>query len=213
MEGRSKAGFFIMALIGSILILLSQNFGTPEVSQFFREFTQDFFDWSSYLTGGGQTAYVSWQDSFFGQVLPFLAYFPAIAGGIGILSSLVFVKSPNAGKLTFKITGLLAIIGFVIFVLFNMIFGMFSSVIPLPNLSGGYFCIVPGILILILSFMIKKPDYMKGHAREDKEYFAIGGEPQGPVIPSVRAPTVACPKCGALISADQTFCESCGEFL
>lgn len=207
LEGRSKAAIFIIALISSILIILSQNFGTlgPSVAE--------FFDWSMYYAMIDGTVFVSWQDSFFGVLLPFLAYFPAIAGILGVLSSLLFLKGPNSAKLTFKITGLLAIIGFVIYVVLNLIWSLLSSEIPLPNLPGGYFCLIPGILILILSFMIKKPDYMKGHAREDKEYYAIGGEPQGPVTPSVRAPTVACPKCGAMISADQTFCESCGEFL
>ena len=207
LEGRRKVLVFFLALISSVLIFLSQNFWTQGIH------AAEIFDWSTYYAMIEGTVFVSWQDSFFGQMLPFLAYFPAIAGSIGILSSFIFLKGPDSGKLTFKITGLLAIIGFVIYVLLNLIWSFLSSEIPIPNLPGGYFCLIPGILIFIFSYMIKKPDYMKGHAREDKEYYAIGGEPQGPVTPSLRAPTVACPKCGAMISADQTFCESCGEFL
>lgn len=210
MEGRNKAGIFILVLVCSILIIISQNFGAQGGD------VQEFLDWSTYLNASYDPVWVSFQDSLLIQVLPFLsfiAYFPTVAGVMGAISALIVLKSEDGAKIVLKITGLFAIIAFALFTLIGMMFGLFSSELQLPNMPGAYFCLVPGILILILSFMIKKPDYMKGHAREDKEYYAIGGEPQGPVIPSVRAPTVACPKCGAMISADQTFCESCGEFL
>ncbi|TFG05804.1 MAG: zinc ribbon domain-containing protein [Promethearchaeota archaeon] len=205
MEAGSKK-LFIIILISSILIILSQN-------PFSRgPYVYDFLDWLSYESMGGDV-WVCWQDSFFGQVLPFLAYFPAIAGGLGIIGAFTSLSSEGTTKLILKIVGILAILAYVLFALLGMIFAIIGAALPLPNLPGAYFCLVPGILLIIISILIKKPDYMKGHAKENKEYFAIDSAAQQPERPTMRIPSIKCPNCGMLVLADAQFCENCGEFL
>ncbi len=212
MEKGGKVVFFIISLTLSILIILSQNLWTQG------ECIREIFDWSTYTaplsTCPGNIVNVCWQNSFIGQMFPFTAYFPAIAGVVGLLSSFLIFKSESAIKTLLKITGILAILGFGLYILSNVIWVVFGNPdMLLPNLPGGYFCLIPGIMLFIMGIVVKKPDYMKGHAREDKDYYAIGGEAQGSVLPATRAPMVKCPHCNAMIQADQTFCENCGEFL
>ena len=202
-----KKTFFTLVLICSILIILSQNFGAQGW------FVSDFFDWSTYITQDFGRVWVCWQDSFFGIIVPFLAYFPIIAGVLGVISAFtVFNENEQIAKRTFKIAGLLAVLAFATFLVSGAFFGIISSELALPNLPGGYFCLIPGIIILILGIAIQKPEYAKGHAREDKEYFAIGGEERRPAPAAATGRMMECPNCGKVVSADQLFCEDCGQF-
>ncbi|MHA1266027.1 MAG: zinc ribbon domain-containing protein [Candidatus Helarchaeota archaeon] len=201
-----KKSMFIVVLILSISIFLSQNFWTAGPS------VAEPFDWSMYYTALSGTVFVSWQDSFFGQLLPFLAYFPAIAGIMGILSAFFLVGNEIALKIALKITGIFAILAYVTFFLFGLLFGIFSSETQIPNLPGGYLCLVPGIILFILSMLIQKPEYMKGHAPENKEYYAIETT-ETPSTPAYQVGMIQCPNCGTMIPADAQFCENCGQFL
>lgn len=201
--------FLVLVLICSILMIISQNFGT-------RGFlVEEFLDWTTYINIDVVRVWASFQDSLIGYIpgLNILAYFPTVAGVLGIISAFSVFKDESSPKLLFKIVGLIAILAYAMFFLFGLFFGIFSSELAIPNLAGGYFCLIPGIILLILGIAIKKPEYMKGSARVDKEYYAIGGEPRGPAPPSITAPTIACPNCGAMLAADEVFCDNCGQYL
>lgn len=204
MEGRNKV-LFIFLLLFSILILLSQNFWTQG------EFVSEFLDWMSYESVGGWV-YVSWQDSFFRFLFP-LTYFPTIAGGLGITGAIVLLGSLTASRILSKIAAVLAILAYGLFILLHALFGLIlGSATLIPNMAGAYLCLVPGILLLICAYSLKSSK-VEGQAMENKQYYAIGGEAQKPTQPYVKAPTIKCPNCGALIQADQLFCEQCGQYL
>ena len=205
METRNKV-LFIALLILSVLVLLSQNFWTQG------EYVRDFLDWMEYVTVADETVYVSWQDSFF-QFLSPLTYLPTMAGGVGILGAFALLGSVRASKLLNLIACILAILAYGLFILFPALFGLImGSAILIPNLPGAYLCLVSGILLLICSYSIKSSK-VEGHAMENKQYYAIGGEAPTPSPATVKAPTIKCPKCGALLQGDQPFCENCGQYL
>ncbi len=199
METRNIILFPIL-LIFAILIIISQNFALIEP-----------LDWLYYESVSGWID-VSWQDSFFGFI-PVLPYLPTIGGILAILGAILVFLNEKSSKLCGIIGGIITILAFGFFTLFHLIFGLVSTQSFFPNMPGAYICLIPGIFVLILSLLIKKPDFGKGEARVDREYYAIGGEPKGPALPAVPAPSIVCPHCGAMLSADQTFCESCGEFI
>jgi len=205
MERRNKV-LFIVLLIFSILILLSQNFWTQG------EYVSEFLDWMEYQSISGWV-YVSWQDSFFSFLSP-LTYLPTMAGGVGILGAFALLGSIGASKLLNLFACILAILAYGIFILLHALFGLImGAAVLIPNLPGAYFCLVPGILLLICSYLLKSSKAGLGHVMENKQYYAIGGEAPKPMPTSAKAPTIKCPKCGALIQGDQLFCEECGQYL
>jgi hypothetical protein len=206
METRNKV-LFIFLLTFSILILLSQNFWTQG------EYVSDFLDWMTYETiTPGVMAYVSWQDSLLSFLSP-LTYLPTMAGAVGILGAFALLGNIRASKLLNLFAFILSILAYVLFTLFYNLIGVFlGAAVLIPNLPGAYFCLVPGIFILICSSLIKS-EKVQGHAMENKQYYAIGGETPAPTVTTVKVPTIKCPKCGALIQGDQLFCENCGQYL
>ena len=202
MERKNKV-LFIILLVCSILIFLSQNFSTQGQD------VLEFFDWVTYEVTPGNWVHVSYQDSFMGQVL--FGYFPALVGGLAILAAILIFANIHASRISCIITGILTIIAYIIFILPSIILQLVGSYIPFPNLAGAYFFLIPGILVLILGFFLKKTEI--GYAREDKEYYAIEKKPAQGAAPIAEGPTILCPHCGATIRADQAFCEECGEFL
>jgi hypothetical protein len=204
MEGRNKV-LFIFLLLFSILILLSQNFWTQG------ENVSEFLDWMEYESISGWV-YVSWQDSFFSFLSP-LTYLPMMAGVVGIAGALGLLGSVRASKLLNLVAFILALLAYGLFILFHALFGLIvGSAMLIPNLPGAYLCLVSGILLLICSYSLKSSK-VEGHAMENKQYYAIGGETPTPSPTTAKAPTIKCPKCGALIPGDQLFCENCGQYL
>ena len=205
MEGRNIV-LFIFLLFFSILILLSQNFGTQG------ENISEIFDWMGYESISGWV-YISWQDSFFSFLSP-LTYLPTMAGVMGIIGALALLGSVRASKLLNKITSILAILAYGLFILLYNLFGLIvSSATLIPNLPGAYFCLIPGILILICSSLITSSKAGEGHVMENKQYYAIGGETQKQTPSAVKAPMIKCSNCGAIIQADSLFCDNCGQYL
>ena len=204
MEGRNKL-LIIILIVMAICIFLSQNFGS------LGDTTLDFFDWTSYYVDPTMW-HVSFQDSFMGKMLgATFGYWPSIVGGVTLLGTFLIFANIRAAGIACKVAGILAIIGFFIYILPSLILQIVGSIIPFPNQPGAYFYIVPGIMVLILSFLLKKPKPM-GYAKEDKDYYAIDTGPVASVSPDMQGPKTECPHCGALVPADQQFCEMCGEY-
>ena len=205
METRNKV-LFIFLILFSILVLLSQNFWTQG------EYVRDFLDWMEYDSWLSGWVYVSWQDSFLSFLSP-LTYLPTMAGGAGILGAFALLGSVRVSKLLNLIAFILAILAYGLFILFYNLFGLITGAeVVIPNLPGAYLCLIPGILILICSYSLKTSK-VQGHALENKQYYAIGGETPTPSPTTRKAPTIKCPNCGALLQADQLFCENCGQYL
>ncbi len=196
---------FILMLICSVCIFLSQNFGTQGQN------VLEFFDWVTYEVTPGNWVHVSFQDSIIGQTLPNLAYMPSITGGIALLAAVLALASVKASKIISIITMVVGLITLFIFMMPSIFLGMFGSSIPFPNLAGAYFCIGPAIGILISAFLLKTKREM-GYAKENKDYFAIGDTYTPPPEPIEKGPTTQCPHCGAIVPQDQLFCEQCGEY-
>ncbi|MFX1295244.1 MAG: zinc ribbon domain-containing protein [Promethearchaeota archaeon] len=203
MEVRNKVLFFV-SLVCAVLIFLSQNFFAQGTM------VQDFFDWLTYDSISG-TVYVSFQDSYVGQMIPVLGYFPAIAGALVIIGSFILFKTVIGAKILSLIGGIIAILAFVFFTIFHIIFEMINYQSFIPNLPGAYFCLVSGIMGVIMAFLLKIAPEM-GYVKEDKEYYAIGTGPASPVTPDIREPRIRCPNCGTIASGDQLFCEQCGQY-
>jgi len=174
-------------------------------------YTLDFFDWTSYEVTPGDWRYVSFQDSVIGQVIPGIGYFPSIVAGIIALGSFLTFISVRAAKIICIIGGVIMVIGLFLYLMPTLILGMVGSNIPVPNELGAYFYIIPGFLAMIVAFFLKKTPEA-GYVQADKEYYAIGEEKASPTLPAAEGPKIQCPHCGALVSADQLFCEQCGEY-
>ena len=142
---------------------------------------------------------------------PVIGYWPSIVAGLTIMGAVLIFANIRAAKISCLIAGILAIVGTLLYLLPSLILQLVGSEIPFPNQAGAYFFIIPGIMVLILSFLLKKPKSM-GYAKEDKEYYAIDTGPVGTVTPDMEGPKTECPHCGALVPADQQFCEMCGEY-
>ncbi|MHA1276758.1 MAG: hypothetical protein ACTSQI_13760 [Candidatus Helarchaeota archaeon] len=198
-------GIFIIIVLISILIILSQNFFAQGTDVF------DVFDWVTYDSISG-TVWVCWQDSFLGAIIPYLAYFPTIAGALGIIGGVVVLKEEGPAKIILKIAGVLAILAYALFAISGFIFTLIGNPLPLPNLPGAYICLIGGIVVLILSISINKPEYLKGYAPDEKDYYAIEAKPSIVAGPEPSGLTMQCPHCGAIVSANQLFCEQCGEY-
>jgi hypothetical protein len=196
----------IILFICGICILLSQNFGSQGNQ------VLDMFDWTSYyIDDYGYWVHVSFQDSIIAAI-PGLGYFPTIVAGLVLAGGGLAFGTVRGAKILCLVSGILTIVGFILYLLPTFFLQMIGSYVPFPNEIGAYFYIVPGIMALILAFLFKKAPEM-GYAKEEKDYYAIGGEIKPEAYSQPSGPRIQCPKCGAFNPAGATFCDNCGEYL
>ena len=196
----------VMMVVGVILGFLSQ-----------------YLPWHSYhnifsLGGFDYQVIVYSQTSLIAALLPAITYLPLIGAFLGLGGCLLclFPFTLRFAKMLGKISGIIMLIGYIIFPLFyymiGMMFAMFGITFTdffIPSLIGGWFCISSFVVILIGSIVVPKSEAIE-QVVEEKDGKKAVKEKKKSDKKSVKK--VKCLSCGAMIREKDQFCPECGAF-
>ncbi|MHA1269209.1 MAG: zinc ribbon domain-containing protein [Candidatus Helarchaeota archaeon] len=184
-------------------------------------FFSQYMPWHTYhniysLGGFDYQVIVYLQTSLVAVLLMPATYLPVMGAFLGLGGCLLclFPFTLRYAKLLGKISGLILLIGYMIFPIIYYMFGLMFSMFGLtmvdlfiPNMIGGWLCIGAFITVLIGSVVVPKSEVIEQVVSEkgEKKKVKTKGTPE-------KEKMIKCISCGASIKETSQFCPECGAF-